>query len=78
MAMNMRACAFLLVFVAFAAIVIGNGGVEASRLLPEDFACANHLATYPSVASAAEKARATLSCWLNKLESGPSPRGPGH
>ncbi|KAK9141250.1 hypothetical protein Scep_010931 [Stephania cephalantha] len=74
--MNMRrACSFLLVFVVFAAILVGNGGVEASRVMPEDFACANHLATYPS---AGEKARATLSCWLNKLESGPSPRGPGH
>ncbi|KDP44265.1 hypothetical protein JCGZ_05732 [Jatropha curcas] len=49
--------------------------VEATRVLPEDFASANHLETYSSVY---EKARSTMACWLGKLASGPSPRGPGH
>ncbi|GLT56566.1 hypothetical protein SLA2020_296000 [Shorea laevis] len=49
--------------------------VEATRVLPEDFAEANHLETYSSVY---EKAKSTMSCWLGRLASGPSPKGPGH
>ncbi|CAK9148807.1 unnamed protein product [Ilex paraguariensis] len=49
--------------------------VEATRVLSEDFGGANHLASYPSMY---EHAKETLSCWLERLASGPSPRGPGH
>ncbi|WRX21271.1 hypothetical protein QQP08_013758 [Theobroma cacao] len=52
-----------------------QAGVEATRVLPEDFAEANNLETYSSVY---EKAKLTMSCWLQRLASGPSPRGPGH
>ncbi|KAG8655406.1 hypothetical protein MANES_04G048673v8 [Manihot esculenta] len=49
--------------------------VEATRMLLEDFASENHLETYSSVY---EKAKNTMACWLERLASGPSPRGPGH
>ena len=49
--------------------------VEATRVLSEDLAGAKHLAAYPSMY---EHAKETLSCWLERLASGPSPRGPGH
>ncbi|CAI9108600.1 OLC1v1008244C1 [Oldenlandia corymbosa var. corymbosa] len=53
--------------------------VEAARMLSsteEDFAGANHLDTFPN--SVYEKAKETMSFWLERLASGPSPRGPGH
>ncbi|XVE84441.1 hypothetical protein DITRI_Ditri17bG0014500 [Diplodiscus trichospermus] len=49
--------------------------VEATRVSREDFAKANNLVTYSSVY---EKAKFTMSCWFERLASGPSPRGPGH
>ncbi|KAF2300325.1 hypothetical protein GH714_011973 [Hevea brasiliensis] len=55
--------------------VLCQVSVEATRVLPEDFATANHLETYSSVY---EKAKNTMACWLERLSSGPSPRGPGH
>ncbi|CAK9149526.1 unnamed protein product, partial [Ilex paraguariensis] len=55
--------------------IAGQVRVEAKRILSEDFAGANHLASYPSMY---EYAKETLSCWLERLASGPSPRGPGH
>ncbi|MBA0570406.1 hypothetical protein Golob_004069 [Gossypium lobatum] len=55
--------------------ILSHVGVEATRVLAEDFAKANHLETYSSVY---EKAKFTMSCWLERLASGPSPRGPGH
>ncbi|MFQ6645474.1 hypothetical protein Gotur_019094 [Gossypium turneri] len=53
--------------------ILSHVGVEATRVLAEDFAKANHLETYSSVY---EKAKFTMSCWLERLASGPSPRGP--
>ena len=70
-----KAAILVLVFVIFVAIM-GQVHVEAARLLTEgDFASANHLDTFPSVYA---KARDTMSHWLERLASGPSPRGPGH
>ncbi|OVA08797.1 hypothetical protein BVC80_8801g24 [Macleaya cordata] len=70
-----QAITFLFVLIIGVAI-ISQGCVEASRVLSsEDFASSNHLATYPSVY---EKAKTTMVCWLGRLASGPSPRGPGH
>ncbi len=55
-----------------------QSGVEGSRVLSdsEDFAKANHLQTYTS--SAYEHAKNTVSFLLQRLASGPSPKGPGH
>nr|DAD25299.1 TPA_asm: hypothetical protein HUJ06_026763 [Nelumbo nucifera] len=55
--------------------IFSHGGVEAARALSEDFASANHLVTYPSVY---ERARFSMAFWLERLASGPSPKGPGH
>ncbi|XWS35321.1 hypothetical protein CRYUN_Cryun21dG0115900 [Craigia yunnanensis] len=55
--------------------VLSHVGVEATRVLPEDFAKADHLDTYSSVY---QKAKFTMSYWFERLASGPSPQGPGH
>ncbi|PWA44981.1 hypothetical protein CTI12_AA521590 [Artemisia annua] len=64
----------LLVFVVILIAFISPLVVEGSVLF-EDLAGANHLATYSTVY---EKAQITMSSWLQRLASGPSPRGPGH
>ncbi|KAH7856517.1 hypothetical protein Vadar_002394 [Vaccinium darrowii] len=69
-----RETASLVLLVIFVAILC-HAHVEATRVLKEDFANANQLVTYPSVY---EKAKLTMACWLERLASGPSPRGPGH
>ncbi|GJS37885.1 transmembrane protein [Tanacetum coccineum] len=69
-----KTCSTLLVFVVILIAFMSPLVVEA-RLLSEDFAGANHLATYSTVY---EKAQITMSSWLQRLASGPSPRGPGH
>lgn len=52
--------------------------VEGSRVLSDsgDFARANHIQTYTSTAY--EHTKNTVSFWLQRLASGPSPKGPGH
>ncbi|KAJ0467394.1 putative PAMP-induced secreted peptide 1 [Helianthus annuus] len=64
----------LWVFLVILIVVISPLVVE-GRVLSEDFAGANHLATYSTVY---EKAKTGMSFWLQRLESGPSPSGPGH
>ncbi|CAK9149525.1 unnamed protein product, partial [Ilex paraguariensis] len=54
-------------------VITSQVRIEATRVLFEEFAGANHLASYPSMY---EHAKETLSCWLERLASGPSPRGP--
>ena len=61
---------FVVILIAFMSPLVVEG-----RVLSEDFAGANHLATYSTVY---EKAQITMSSWLQRLASGPSPRGPGH
>lgn len=69
-----RACIFSIIF--FIIFVIASEvRVEAARILSEDLSGSNHLATFPAMY---EKAKYTMSYWLEKLPSGPSPRGPGH
>ncbi|KAI3430206.1 uncharacterized protein J3R85_008230 [Psidium guajava] len=66
----------VLVLVIFVAL-LGLQCAEAARVLPEDFARANNLASYSSPVLS-ERARQSISWWLQRLESGPSPQGPGH
>ncbi|KAE8076615.1 hypothetical protein FH972_015252 [Carpinus fangiana] len=63
----------LIIFVIFAAI-LNDAMVEASRVLSEDFAKANHLDTYSSIYG---KAKRSMAYWLERLPTGPSP-GAGH
>lgn len=67
-------CGTLLFFLVIMIVVISPLVVE-GRVLSEDFAGSNHLATYSTVY---EKAKTGMSFWLQRLASGPSPRGPGH
>ncbi|KAI4369213.1 hypothetical protein MLD38_017684 [Melastoma candidum] len=64
---------------AIAASVV-LAGVEASRTMPEDSESSGHLSTMHSLsmASAYKKLAFCMTCWLERLESGPSPEGPGH
>ncbi|XWS13163.1 hypothetical protein CRYUN_Cryun36dG0014000 [Craigia yunnanensis] len=73
--MNSRKLSTLLIIFVISVTVLSHVGVEATRVLPEDFAKANHLDTYSSVY---QKAKFTMSYWLERLDSGPSPQGPGH
>ncbi|XWS22164.1 hypothetical protein CRYUN_Cryun29cG0011300 [Craigia yunnanensis] len=73
--MNSRKVNTLLIIFVISVAILSQVQVEATRVLPEDFTQANHLETYSSVY---EKAKFTMSCWLERLASGPSPRGPGH
>ena len=73
--MNSRKLSTLLVIFVISMAVLSHVGVEATRVLPEDFAKVNHLDTYSSVY---QKAKFTMSYWLERLASGPSPQGPGH
>ncbi|OMO88661.1 hypothetical protein CCACVL1_08273 [Corchorus capsularis] len=67
----------LMILVVSVAILSQVGVLEATRVLPEDFAKQNHL-ELETYATVYEKAKITMSCWLERLASGPSPRGPGH
>ncbi|CAI9761666.1 unnamed protein product [Fraxinus pennsylvanica] len=69
-----RACTLLIILFIFVAVT-SEVRVEAARVLSEDLSASNHLATFPAMY---EKAKYTMSYWLERLPSGPSPRGPGH
>ncbi|KAK4778182.1 hypothetical protein SAY87_018369 [Trapa incisa] len=63
----------IVLVISIAVLSLSCSQAEAARLLqPEDFARANHLST------AYQSAKARMSCWFERLASGPSPRGPGH
>ncbi|MBA0870874.1 hypothetical protein Goshw_018188 [Gossypium schwendimanii] len=53
--------------------VLSDVSVEAARVIREDLGNVNHMETYSSVY---HKARSTMSYWLQRLASGPSPQGP--
>ncbi|KAB1219431.1 hypothetical protein CJ030_MR3G001086 [Morella rubra] len=65
----------LIIFVIFVG-VLNHAGIEATRVLSEDFVSANHRKTHNS--SIYEQAKRTMEYWLERLPSGPSPSGPGH
>ncbi|KAJ4723636.1 Transmembrane protein [Melia azedarach] len=76
--MNSRNVSTVLIILVISLAVLSHVGVEATRVMPEDFAKANHLETYSSPPSVYEQAKFTMSFWLQRLASGPSPKGPGH
>ncbi|KAL6971748.1 hypothetical protein U1Q18_031430, partial [Sarracenia purpurea var. burkii] len=67
-----RKTTLLIIFVTFITILC-QVGVQATRVLPKDFADENYLETYPLMY---EKAKLTMTSWLERLSSGPSPKGP--
>ncbi|GFP97289.1 hypothetical protein PHJA_001873000 [Phtheirospermum japonicum] len=55
---------------------MSSGKVKGARILTEDYSSqTNHLVTFPRMY---ENAKEMMSSWLQRLPSGPSPRGPGH
>lgn len=71
-----RMTAMLVIFVIFISLMSIQNNVEAARvLLSQDFSGEIRLATLPSIY---EKAKNNLEFLLERLPSGPSPRGPGH
>lgn len=67
----------IIIIISVVTLMMSNNGVEASRVLSQDFAGANHLEKYTS-SIIYERAKNTMACWLERLASGPSPRGRGH
>ena len=65
---------FLIILVIFVTI-IGQVHVEGARMLSEEFKSATDLTTSSYVY---ENAKFTMAYWLERLASGPSPKGPGH
>ncbi|KAB1219435.1 hypothetical protein CJ030_MR3G001082 [Morella rubra] len=73
--MNFRKSSTLLIILLISVVILSHGGVEATRVLSDDFASANHLQKYSSIY---KEAKHTMAYWLERLPSGPSPRGAGH
>ncbi|KAL6957314.1 hypothetical protein U1Q18_050584 [Sarracenia purpurea var. burkii] len=73
--MNFQRKTALLIILVTLAVILCHASVGATRVLPKDFAGANHLEAYPSMY---EKVKLTMATWLERLPSGPSPKGPGN
>ena len=73
--MNFRRTTTILIIFCVCVAVLSQTGVEAIRVLSQDFGSANHLEAYSSIY---ERAKHTMAYWLERLPSGPSPSGPGH
>ncbi|KAL4388052.1 hypothetical protein GQ457_09G014130 [Hibiscus cannabinus] len=73
--MDSKKLSSLLIIFVISLAVLSHVSVEAARVLPEDLADVHGLDTYSSVY---HKAKFTMSYWLQRLASGPSPQGPGH
>ncbi|KAG6582005.1 Membrane-associated 30 kDa protein, chloroplastic, partial [Cucurbita argyrosperma subsp. sororia] len=67
--------AALMILVVVVAFLSNSAAVDAARVVPGDFSSVSNLEMYPT---AYEQAKNTVSCWLGRLSSGPSPKGPGH
>lgn len=65
--------AFLIVLVVF--VVVMTSQAAARVLTEEDFGGSNNLEKYSSIY---DKVKNSMTLWLERLPSGPSPRGPGH
>ena len=72
--MNFRNTSTLLIIFVICVAILSRGGVEATRVLSEDFGNANSLETGSPIYV---KAKDIMAYWLQRLPSGPSP-GEGH
>ncbi|KAK9997426.1 hypothetical protein SO802_022112 [Lithocarpus litseifolius] len=73
--MNSRKTSTLLIFFVICVAILSHAGVEATRVLFEDFGNANQLETHSHIYV---KAKDIMAYWLQRLSSGPSPGGEGH
>nr|DAD25295.1 TPA_asm: hypothetical protein HUJ06_026759 [Nelumbo nucifera] len=83
MACNRITSILLLTIIAFFVFVSSfssRGGVEAARVSAAgDFARETHLIkTSHDSSSVYDETTSTMLCWLGRLSSGQSPKGPGH
>ncbi|KAI3866165.1 hypothetical protein MKX03_008769 [Papaver bracteatum] len=67
--------AILILFILIVGIAVLSSTVEATRVLKEDFATANHLVRLPSNY---DQTKLTMTSLLGRLVSGPSQGGKGH
>ena len=73
--MNFRKTSSLLIIFVIYVAILSHAGVEASRVLSEDFGNANHLETHSPIY---EKTKDIMAYWLQRLPSGPSSGGEGN
>ena len=73
--MNLRNTSALLIIFVICVAILSHGGVEATRVLSEDFGNANSLQTDSPIYV---KAKDIMAYWLQRLPSGPSDGGEGH
>ena len=73
--MNFRNTSTLLIIFVICVAILSQVGVEATRVLSEDFGNGNQLETHSPIYV---KAKEIMAYWLQKLPSGPSPPGEGH
>ncbi|KAL4632325.1 hypothetical protein ACB092_04G042200 [Castanea dentata] len=73
--MNFRNTSTLLIIFVICVAILNHSGVEATRVLSEDFSNANSLETDSPIYV---KAKDIMAYWLQRLPSGPSPGGEGH
>lgn len=73
--MNSKRTSILLIIFVMYIVCMSRVQVEGARILSEDFSQSNRLVTIPRMY---DSARETMSFWIQRLASGPSPRGPGH
>ncbi|KAK7826549.1 hypothetical protein CFP56_032100 [Quercus suber] len=73
--MNFRNSSTLLIIFVICVAILNHGGVEATRVLSEDFSNSNSLETDSPIYV---KAKDIMAYWLQRLPSGPSPGGEGH
>ena len=77
--MNFRNISTLVILFVICVAILIRGGVEATRVLSEDFGNANSLQTDSQTDSPIYvKAKDIMAYWLQRLPSGPSPGGEGH
>ena len=73
--MNFRNTSTLVIIFVICVAILSHSGVEATRVLSEDFGDANSFETGSPIYV---KAKDIMAYWLQRLPSGPSPGGEGH
>ncbi|KAF3944157.1 hypothetical protein CMV_029352 [Castanea mollissima] len=73
--MNFRKTSTLLIIFVICVAILSHAGVEATRVLFEDFGNANQLETQSHIYV---KAKDIMAYWLQRLPSGLSSGGEGH
>ena len=73
-----KIAALLIICVVFGIVFSHIGTVDAARMLSETLRDDHDVDCIDSYSIDHHKAKDSVKCWLENLESGPSPKGPGH